>query len=361
MAAKRNKRQRRLVKQRRQTQRLLNPKPKQLRKERKAMARLEYRPVIKAAQDQIRISKTSQRQLNQFYKNYRGAVANTANKSDANTQRLYEQSRDTAADLGKRYDDKINQLAADDAKSAALRGASVDSGNQQRSLAGESQRQNLMNADSKLLSQLGASSSAYLRNVALASRQGQRLDNRRERNTRQNARNDIRDARKERNAKVNTLRAEQRQAERDWRIQKAAFGPKGYNAAMRDQSLKGLQSAKITAGATRDQSKKTLQGKKVTAGAMRAQGRGGGGGGGYSRGEIRTGIAHINQAISEAENPKKYRRQAWRNPGKLRTYLISKKGLDPKLARIAVRRWRNTGPRPGSKAWTRKNKQRSGR
>lgn len=358
MAAKRNKRQRRLLKQRRQTQRLLNPKPKQLRKERKAMARLEYRPVIKAAQDQIRISKTSQRQLNQFYKNYRGAVANTANKSDANTQRLYEQSRDTAADLGKRYDDKINQLAADDAKSAALRGASVDSGNQQRSLAGESQRQNLMNADSKLLSQLGASSSAYLRNVALASRQGQRLDNRRERNIRQNARNDIRDARKERNAKVNTLRAEQRQAERDWRIQKAAFGPKGYNAALRDQTAGGVRQAELYSSASRRQARAKERAARINARGNRG---GGGGGGGIPRSEIVTGIADINQAVREADNPRKWRKWAYNNPRALREWLISEKNFEPKVARRVVRRWRNRGPRPGSKAWAKKNKQRSGR
>ena len=296
------------------------------------MARLEYRPVIKAAQDDIRVSKAAQKQLNQFYKNYRGAVSKTADKSDANTQRLYEQSRDTAADLGKRYDDKINQLAADDAKSAALRGAQADSSNQQRSLAGESQRQNLMNADSKLLSQLGASSSAYLRNVALASRQGQRLDNRRERNRRQDARNDIRDAKKERNAKVNALRAEQRQAERDWRIQKAAFGPRGYNAAMRDQSAKGLQSARTTAAATRYQAKKGFQGRKVTAGAMRAQGRGGGGKGGYT-------VPEAQSLIRASLKKKGFTWQDVRSQPNVMIDTLVNRGVSRPVARKAVRRF----------------------
>lgn len=244
-------------------------------------ARLEYKPAIDAARADIRVSKANQRQLNKFYGSYRGAVNTSAEKSNANTQRLYQQSRDTARDLGDRYDNKINQLAAEDARSAELRGAQSDSSNQQRSLAGESQRQNLMNADSKLLSQLGASSSAYLRNVALASRQGQRLDNRRERNRQQDARNKIRDAKKERNQKINVLRAEQRQAERDWRIQKAAFSPKGYNAAMRDQSRKSLQAAKINERTVRYQSDKGVQQSRINS----RNNRGGGGGSGYSRAE----------------------------------------------------------------------------
>ena len=333
MAAKRNKRQRRLLKQRRQTQRLLNPKPKQLRRERKAMARLEYRPVIKAAQDQIRISKTAQKQLNQFYGNYRGAIAKSADRADANTQRLYDQSRDTAKDLADRYDNKINTLAAEDAKSAELRGAQADSSNQQRSLAGESQRQNLMAADSKLLSQLGSASSAYLRNVALASRQGQRLDNRRERNIRQNARNDIRDARKERNAKVNALRGEQRQAEREWRLQKRTLAKDfGYQAALRDQSKKGLQGKRASAAATRYQADKNLQGKKVTAGAMRAQGRGGGGRSGYS-------VPEAQSLIRASLKKKGFTWQDVRNQPAVMIDSLVNRGVSRPVARKAVRRF----------------------
>ena len=321
---------RRARQQRKAQQRFLNPTPKQLRRERASSARLEYKPVIKAAQDQIRISRTAQNQLNEFYGNYRGEVGRTADKADQTYQGLYDRSRSAARDLADRYDKKQEAMTAEDQKSAAIRGANPDGEAAARNQAGESQRQNLMNADSQLLAQLGSAASGYLRNVALASRQGQRLDNRRERNIRQNARNDIRDAKKERNAKMAALRSDQRAAEREWRLSKRTLAGKAdYNATVRDQTAGGVRQAELYSGAQR---RSALA--KERAARLNAKGRGkkGGGSSGYSVGEA---MSFVSAKVSKENGNWRAIRKA---PGPAINYLVDR-GVDKAVAKKAVRKW----------------------
>ena len=310
--------------------RFVNPTVRQLRRERASAARLEYKPVIKAARDEMRISRTAERQLNEFYDGYRNAREQAASRTRAGTDDLYNRSRDTAADLGRRYDDRIAEMSADDAKSAEIRGAAKDTSAERRSLAGESQRQNLMNADAQLLARLGSAAEQFQRNVALASNTGQRLDLRRERNIRRNARNDIRDAKKERNAKISVLRGEQRGAEREYQLQRQTLAKdRGYQDAMRYVADQGVARAQASA-----------------AGQVRAAGI-------YSNAKIKSAQlynagggkkvkgADVLRAQDLLRAEMKKRQLSWQDVrrNQQRWYaVLTDRGADPVAARVAVRR-----------------------
>lgn len=335
MAKKGNKQQRlrkQLQRERKQMRRFVSPSTKQLRRERASAARLEYKPVIKAARDEIRISREAQRQLNEFYGGYRAATDRAAERSQRNTDDLYGRAQNTAADLGRRYDDRIREMSAEDAKSAEIRGATQDTSAERRSVAGESQRQNLMNADAQLLARLGASSSEYLRNVALASNMGQRLDLRRERNIRRNARNDIRDAKKERNAKMNVLRSEQRGAERDWRLSQQTLAKDyGYQATVRDQTAGGVRQAQLYSSASRRQARAKERAARINAKAYGGSKKGKGQSG-YSISEAQSMIA-----ATLAKNGLSWR-DARKEPGVVIAGLVNR-GVDKAVAKKAVRRF----------------------
>lgn len=333
MAKQGNKQQRlrkQLQRERKQMRRFVSPSTKQLRRERASAARLEYRPVIKAAQDEIRISREAQRQLNDFYDGYRSATNRSAERSQQNTDDLYRRAQSTAADLGTRYDNRLREMADEDAKSAAIRGATQDTSAERRSVAGESQRQNLLNADAQLLARLGASSSEYLRNVALASNAGQRLDLRRERNIRRNARNDIRDAKKERNAKMSVLRSEQRQAERDWRLQQRTLAKDlDYNATVRDQTAGGVRQAQLYSSASRRQARAKERAARINAKAY------GGGGKKVKGSDISEGMSILRNQLRQGQKS-----IGWviRNKQRVIDTLVDQGNMDRRLARIVVNR-----------------------
>ena len=333
MAKKGNKQQRlrkQLQRERKQMRRFVSPSTKQLRRERASAARLEYKPVIKAARDEIRISREAQRQLNEFYGGYRAATNRAAERSQQNTDDLYGRAQNTAADLGRRYDDRIREMSAEDAKSAEIRGATQDTSAERRSVAGESQRQNLMNADAQLLARLGASSSEYLRNVALASNAGQRLDLRRERNIRRNARNDIRDAKKERNAKMNVLRSEQRGAERDWRLSQQTLAKDyGYQDTVRDQTAGGIREAQLYSSASRRQARAKERAARINANAY------GGGGKKVKGSDISEGMSILRNQLRQGQKS-----IGWviRNKQQVIDTLVDRGNMDRRLARIVVNR-----------------------
>ena len=334
MAKQGNKQQRlrkQLRRERKQMRRFVSPTTKQLRRERASAARLEYKPVIKAARDEIRVSREAQKQLNEFYGGYRAATDRAAERSQRNTDDLYGRAQSTAADLGRRYDDRLREMSAEDAKSAEIRGATQDTGAERRSVAGESQRQNLMNADAQLLARLGASSSEYLRNVALASNAGQRLDLRRERNIRRNARNDIRDAKKERNAKMAALRSEQRGAERDWRLSQQTLAKDyGYQNAMKYVADRGVARAQASAaGQVR------TAGIYSNAKIKSAQLYNAGGGKKVKGSDISEGMSILRNQLRQGQKS-----IGWgiRNKQQVIDTLVDRGNMDRRLARIVVNR-----------------------
>lgn len=335
MAKQGNKQQRlrkQLQRERKQMRRFVSPSTKQLRRERASAARLEYKPVIKAARDEIRISREAQRQLNEFYDGYRSATNRSAERSQQNTDDLYRRAQSTAADLGTRYDNRLREMADEDAKSAAIRGATQDTSAERRSVAGESQRQNLLNADAQLLARLGASSSEYLRNVALASNAGQRLDLRRERNIRRNARNDIRDAKKERNAKMNVLRSEQRGAERDWRLtQRTLAKDLDYNATVRDQTAGGVRQAQLYSSASRRQARAKERAARINAKAY----------GGSKKGKGQSGytVPEAQSMIRATLSKKGFTWQDVRNEPTVMIDALVDRGVSRPVARRAVRQF----------------------
>lgn len=331
--------------------------PQQAKREARARTRLEFGEVGRALRSEMDASRQQSKNLNAWYQQYQNNMDRLRQGQLANTNALQEQSRQSAGLMNDAAAAQRTALNTEEAASAALRGATT-SGAGATEAAGATQRQNLMAATRDANAQLGSSAYNRLAEVNAAADLGRQADQRQERNTQLKIRSKMRDLKRDKGAARLKNYRDIVQGERDYSIQKQGLAKDyGYQDAMRYVADQGLARAQTSAGATKYAADKYTASDLKTA-KIYARGQNGQA---ITGSDIKTGLAHVNQLVADAPNSGKYARDMWRNPRALRTYLISKKNLDPKLAAIVVRRWRNTGPSPGSKSWSDKNKERSGR
>lgn len=331
--------------------------PKQARREANARTQLEFGEVARAIRGQLDASRQQSKNLNAWYEQYQGNMEKLRQGQLANTNALQEQSRKTGELMDTTAAAQRQALDSEEAKSAAIRGATT-SGAGASEAAGATQRQNLMGSTRDVNAQIGASAYNRLAEVNAAAELGRQADQRQERNTRLKLQSKLRDVKRDKGAARVKNRADIIRQERDWAGFNRTLAQKDrYSNAMITQAQLGLAGKQASASATKYAAAK-YSGAKIKAAKIYARGQNGQA---ITGADIKTGLAHVNQVIADADKPKEYARGLWKNPRALRTYLISKKNLDPKLAAIVVRRWRNYGPNPGSKSWSDKNEERSGR
>ena len=328
--------------------------PKGLRQEVRARTRLQYGELGRALRGDLRASRAQSKNLNAWYNEYQREMDKLRSGQLANTQALQGQMASNAGAVSQAGAATRQALQAEEDRSAAIRGTVSTGENTSRDAAGAAQRSALAASSRDAAAQMGASSNNLLTGIAAASELGRQADQRAGRNTRLQTQSKLRDLKREKGDFRVKTRGDLRQSERDWTIQNRTLAKDyGYQATVRDQTAGGIKEAQLYAGAARAQAAAKVQSAKIYARGQNGQA--------ITGADIKTGLAHVNQLIADAPKPKEYARGLWKNPRALRTYLISKKNLDPKLAAIVVRRWRNYGPNPGSKSWSDKNKERSGR
>lgn len=332
--------------------------PKGLRQEVRARTRLQYGELGRALRGDLRASRAQSKNLNAWYNEYQREMDKLRSGQLANTQALQGQMASNAGAVSQAGAATRDALQSEEDRSAAIRGTASTGENTSRDAAGATQRSALAASSRDAAAQMGASSNNLLTGIAAASELGRQADQRAERNTRLQTQSKLRDLKREKGDFRVKTRGDLRQSERDWTIQNRTLAKDyGYQDAMKYVADQGLARAQASAagnlGAAQLYSDAKVQSAKIYARGQNGQ---------AIRGrDIQAGLADVNQLIADAPKPKEYARGVWKNPRALRTYLISKKNLDPKLAAIVVRRWRNVGPSPGSKSWSDKNKERSGR
>jgi predicted DNA binding CopG/RHH family protein len=198
--------------------------PKGVRQETRASTNLRFRPLERAISGDIRASKQRVSEQGDWWQSY----LNQVNAGQADTSAAYAQAAATGqAQIGQASAiDTANteRLQGEAAKSADLRGVAPTTAPAEREAASQAQRNYLSAAQGNATAQMGANQRGYLNEQkrigvgqSIASRQAEQ---RRERTYR----SDLRDTRKERGDYATTKRGELRQGERDYLIQRGAFG-----------------------------------------------------------------------------------------------------------------------------------------
>lgn len=214
-----------------------------VRKETRANTNLKFRPLEKAIGGDIRASQRRTKETGDWWQNY----LNEVNQGRSEVQGAYGQAgQEIQGQIGAASAaDSANTQAlnAEAAKSAELRGAPMDNSGAQREAAASAQRNYLGAAFGGATAREGANQFGYLtdqRRIGV----GQSIASRKEEQRRERSlRKDRRDVRRERGDYATAKRGELRAGERDYLIQRKAFGLEKKEAA---------QSAKESAREARE-------------------------------------------------------------------------------------------------------------
>lgn len=196
----------------------------QLRKETRAATNTKFRPLERAIGADVRASKQRGREVGTWFDNYLAQV----NAGAADTAAAYAQAGQEmqgqiaqASLLDSANTQRLNQEGAE---SAALRGAPMDYSGAEREAAAQAQRNYLATAGAGALSREGAIQRGYL-NEQKRIGAGQRIASGKEEQRRERSlRKDRRDVRRERGEYATAKRGELTERERDYLIQRKAFG-----------------------------------------------------------------------------------------------------------------------------------------
>ena len=331
---------------------------KEVMREARARTQLETAPTARELAGQYRASQQDSRNINSWYQQYQSQMEKLRGQQGTAFADAQANARANASYLSGQSADRSDAVRSDQDRSAAIRGAVADPGSSATESAAEAQRRALIASGADRLNAVTLSAQSRLAGTNMATELGRQADQRQERNRRAEIDAKRRDLARDRGATMVKNVGDLIRSEREQMNFGRSLAQKDrYSQAMITQAQLGLAGKQASANATLGAAQ-LYSGAKIQAAKIYARGQNGQ----PIRGrDIQVGLAHINQTIAESENPKRYRRWAYNNPRALRTYLISKKGLDPKEAAIVVRRWRNVGPAPGSAAWAKKKKERSGR
>jgi len=299
-------------------------RPKDVRREVRSSANQRFGGVEHELGRDIRASRQRQRQVGDWYGNYlrsvaagQQAVQNAYAQANQQTQDLINTSsaRDTA---------NTQRLQAEEAKSAAVRGAPTSTAAAQRESAAQAQRNYLSSAYAGKVGAMGANQFAYAqqqRNMGKRQSIEARQEEKRRRGTLKEKRRDLR---RERGEYAVTRRGELRDKERDYLIQRRAFPE-----ARAERALKERENA---------QDQKNWEAEQGRAWWEAKHGGDGGGKGGRTQAQRRSDRRAQKNANISARNlyeavPKK---PGVDMPWPKFTQLIIQEGAEPWAAERAV-------------------------
>lgn len=241
----------------------------------KANANLEYRPLEREIQGELRGSRKHEGDISGYYtgldnlistQQAEGAAADAATRDAINSQ---------IANAGAQSAAGLQQLADQNAGRAAMAGGAVSPTLQSTAALGNANLAQSRIAMNMPTIAAGASFQKFTggRRVSAAER-GIEAHKANQAQTRKIA-EDLRNAKVEKGRAMVSGLQKLREGDRDFTVQNKAFGLKakeaansaGYNAALKDQSLKGLQGTKISAAAQTTAAKLYGEGKKQQAAA----------------------------------------------------------------------------------------------
>ena len=301
--------------------------PRDVRQEIRAATNLEFRPLQRQLQGEVRASRQRERDIGKWY----GQAGRTIRRVTRATGRDYNRTGNqirkdlSAATAANTFAQAA--LNQQDAELAKLTGAAYDPSAGQTSTAAAYQRGLLQSALGGMLRAQGQSQKGYLR--------GQRINTRREGihqrllegRRRQSIRDDQRELKRARGEFARTYRGELRDKERDYQIERMAFTtPSQYDRTVRMQSRNNLRGDLAYANSQRYVADQGVREQQAANRGYRNLPRGGGdsdSGGGYT---VREAIAFLRQSDGNYNNE----RQAI-------DYLINR-GVAAPVARRAVRR-----------------------
>lgn len=198
--------------------------PKGMRRETRTATNLRFKPLEKAIAGDLRASERRVGEQGDWWQNY----LDTVSAGQADTSAAYAQAAQAGqAQIGQASAiDTANteRLQGEAAKSAELRGVAPSTAPAEREAAAQAQRNYLAAAQGGATAQMGANQRAYL-NEQKRIGVGQSIASRKEEQRRgRSIRQDRRDVRRERGDYAATKRGELRAEERDYLIQRQAFG-----------------------------------------------------------------------------------------------------------------------------------------
>jgi hypothetical protein len=344
--------------------------PKQVRREVGAAARLEYGGTQRQIRGEKRASRQASRNINSWHKQYQDTLQNLRQEGIQDQAATANQAKNAMMMAGGQDRANRSALAAEEAKSAGLRGATPQYGGQSQSIEAAAQRSNLDALAHNRTSQIGQSNTNMLGEIRGAAVLGRNASLREERAVRQNLDADMRVLRKDKGAFKVSQRASIRQSERDYGLQKQTLAKdRNYADAIVTQAELGLAgkqaSANAQVAAAQLYAGAKIKAQQIYGQTVRQQGKGGG--------KDITGT-DIKRAQDYLVAGLQKRGNSWQlvksNPQSAIASLTDR-GVDPNVARIAVKNFvarklkahrRDRGKsKIGSKAWQDENDKRSGR
>lgn len=312
-----------------------------LRKETRAATNLRFRPLERAIGAEIRASKQRGAEVGDWWQNY----LTTVSQGQQDTQAAYDAANAAtqgqiaqASQLDSANTAKLQQEAA---ASAALRGTSVDMSGANREAAAQAQRNYLGAAQASNLSALGANQRGYL-NEQKRIGVGQRIASGKEEQRREaSLRKDRRDTRRERGDYAATKRGELTKREREYLIQRGAFGLDKKEAALAAKQAKREAEGKGSGDPLREAE---IRQEQERINAEKRKEKGGGKAGGLTPSERRdarkgwhNGQATLQRMIEAYGAPKSP--AAWEE---LESKIESTEGVSAVQARKIVARYKAT-------------------
>lgn len=230
--------------------------PKGVRQETRRSTNLRFRPLEREIAGEKRASDRRVKEVGSWWNQYLAEV----NQGRAETQAAYDAAGASAAGQMAQASaiDNANtqRLNQDESASAALRGVSPSNAPAQREAAMQGQRNYLATAQAGTTAQLGANQFGYLTDKRRIGA-GQSIAARKEEQRRgRSYLADMRDVRRERGDYAATKRGEIRDKERDYLIQRGAFGLDKKEAAQnaRDDAADNATAARNAATSERNAS-----------------------------------------------------------------------------------------------------------
>jgi len=311
---------------------------KQWRREARAMARLRYRPEIRAIRGEERASKRRQQQIRKWFDQYGQTLSDSAQRTSqayAGAERSIAQDAQAAA----AYAEQLRQrLAQEGMRDAALRGASYDPSGSEVNVQAQLARLNAANVLKGVTAAQGASQGAYLADRARIAERESITQRMREQERRRQLAQERRALRREQGEYMASLRPAAREAERNFYLGLLAArdrrAQRRFEArqAAKDRAFRASEAAKDRAFRAKQAAKDRRFQARQNRRDRRQERR-------KKRGDIDP--ADVRRAISllEEANRRQQRRHARNRRKAISGLLRLDKSLSLLEARRAYRRW----------------------
>lgn len=307
--------------------------PKEIRRETRADTNLKYRPLERAIGADIRASDRRVGEVGDWWQNY----LDTVSEGRSETQAAYQQAgaEGTAQiDAASAADaTRTDALQAEAAKSAELRGAPPSTDLAGREAAAQAQRNYLAAAQGGATAQMGANQYAYLTDQKRIG-MGQSIASRKEEQRRgRTFRKDRRDVRRDRGESAAAKRGELLDKEREYQIQRGAFGLDKQKAAADEREgaadraqreRASRRTAQSNARSNAQDERASKRGAREDRGKSAADRR-------EAKAEYRTEVREAGALLRRADAGD------YDSPQAAVDYLIEK-GVSPRAAKAAVKR-----------------------